>query len=373
MNILVINGGSSTFKFALYQMSSKEERYTPALWKKQIEFKSTDEERAPLIKQTLSEIPFPVHLIGHRVVHGGVKFQNPTPISAAVKKEIQELSKLAPLHNPINLEGIEAAENQFPSIKQFAVFDTAFHASLPEKAWTYPGPWEWREENIRRYGFHGISHRYCTDAITHLLEKVPQRLINCHLGNGCSCTAILNGKSIDTSMGFTPMEGLMMGTRSGSIDPGILLYLQRDKGWSVEKLDQCLNRESGLKGIGGDFDLRHILEKISKNDLRAKLALDIFVYRLQLMIGSYTAALGGLDCLSFTAGIGENSKEVRELTCSAFFYLGLEIDPNKNYEEDTEISTLKSKVKVFVIHTQEEWQIAKEIYLTHLTNKMSPS
>jgi acetate kinase len=361
MNILVINGGSSTFKFSLYKFEGTSfPRGSNPLWKKTIEFHGTADDRQAAIKETLSEIPGHVDIIGHRIVHGGIHFPKPVLVTSQVKDIIRKLCPLAPLHNPVNLEGIELCETIFPEIPQVAVFDTAFHSTLPEVAWTYAVPWEWREEGIRRFGFHGISHQYCSETVAEILKSVPEKMINCHLGNGCSCTAIANGVSIDTSMGFTPLEGLMMGTRSGSIDPGIILYLQKEKGWTEEQMDRCLNKESGLLGIGGDFDMRKIMEKIANNDPRAILALDLFVYRLKKVIGELSAVLGGLDLLSFTAGIGENSPEVRKKVCEGLKYLGVEIDEQKPCIEDSEISTANSKVKVFVIHTCEDWQIAKD-------------
>lgn len=242
------------------------------------------------------------------------------------------------------------------------IFDTAFHATMPEVAWTYPGPWEWRDEGIRRYGFHGISHQYCSETIKNLMKSTPQKLITCHLGNGSSCAAILDGKVIDTTMGFTPMEGLMMGTRSGTVDPGILIYLQREKKLTALEVDHCLNKESGLLGIGGSFDMREIEARIKKHDLRAILALDLYVYRLKQAIGALTAALDGLDVLCFTGGIGENSTEVRQKAADGLHYFGIKIDPKKNLncEKDCEISSIDSKVKVFVIHVREDWLIAKE-------------
>jgi acetate kinase len=332
------------------------------IWKKTVEFKNTSDDRKAAIQKVLSEVPTDIDLIGHRIVHGGSLFQQPTLITPDVKTAIQKLSHLAPLHNPINLEGIEIAEAFFPLVKQVGVFDTAFHATMPEVAWTYPGPWEWREEGIRRYGFHGISHQYCTEKIEALLRFAPKKLITCHLGNGSSCAAILEGKVVDTTMGFTPMEGLMMGTRSGTVDPGILIYLQREKKYTADELDFCLNKESGLLGIGGTFDMREITARIKKKDTRAILAFDLYVYRLKQALGALTASMDGLDTLCFTGGIGENSAETRQKTVDGLKYFGIKIDEQKNLEcrEDSEISSEDSHVKVFVIHVREDWLIAKE-------------
>lgn len=362
MKILVVNGGSSTFKFALFEKVGSIASPSKPLWKQTVEFKDSNENRKKAIKKVLLDLPKDIDLIGHRVVHGGDLFQKPTWINAKVKSAIQQLARLAPLHNPINLEGIEVAEELFPQAKQVAIFDTAFHATMPEVAWTYPGPWKWREEGIRRYGFHGSSHQYCAEKIKNFLGKIPQKLVTCHLGNGSSCAAILKGKVIDTTMGFTPMEGLMMGTRSGTVDPGILIYLQREKKFSFNELDKCLNKESGLLGIGGSFDMRDIMEEIKKGNRKAQLAFYLYVYRLKQAIGALAAALDGLDTLCFTGGIGENSIEVRNQTLKGLKFLGVKIDTKKNrsIHQDGEISSADSCVKVFVIHVQEDWLIAKE-------------
>lgn len=368
MKILVMNGGSSTFKFALFDAENRFPFSTEPIWKKNIEFKKTSKSRQMAIKKALLEVPDDVTCVGHRIVHGGVHFQKPTLITPSVKKAVGKLSHLAPLHNPINLEGIEIAETIFPKAKQIGIFDTAFHATMPEVAWTYPGPWKWREEGIRRYGFHGISHHYCTQAVQHLMRSTPKKLITCHLGNGSSCAALLKGKVIDTTMGFTPMEGLMMGTRSGSIDPGILIYLLREQKLSVEALDDLLNKQSGLLGIGGTFDMREILARVKKKDPRALLAFNLYVYRLKLAIGSLAAALDGLNVLCFTGGIGENASEVRLKAAEGLKYLGVKIDRKKNLHcaSDGEISSKDSAVKVFVIHVREDWMIAKQCLETML-------
>lgn len=362
MKILIVNGGSSSFKFSLFDTPCSFGFTTEPIWKKTIEFKNTSDDHKAAIKETLLEVPPDIDLIGHRIVHGGNLFHKPTLITSDVKVALLKLSRLAPLHNPINLEGIDIAESLFPKAKQIGIFDTAFHATMPEVAWTYPGPWEWRDEGIRRYGFHGISHQYCTEKVQDLLKSTPKRLISCHLGNGSSCAAVLNGKVIDTTMGFTPMEGLMMGTRSGTVDPGILIYLQREKNYTAHKVDRCLNNESGLLGIGGSFDMREIVARIKKQDPRAKLAFDIYVYRLKQAIGALSATMDGLDALCFTGGIGENSAETRKETTDGLQYFGIKVDckKNLNYAQDSEISSPDSKVKVFVIHDREDWLIAKE-------------
>lgn len=364
MKVLVVNGGSSSFKFSIFD-SLNFSRQTEPIWKKQIDFKTTSENRKAAIQLVLKEIKEEIDAVGHRIVHGGSLFRDSIVITPDVKNSLKKLSKLAPLHNPVNIEGLEVAETVFPQAKQVGVFDTAFFARIPEFAWTYPGPWEWRDEDIRRYGFHGISHQYCSETVHEMDPLNSNRLITCHLGNGSSCTAISAGTSLDTTMGFTPMEGLMMGTRSGSIDPGIILYLLREKKMSAEEIDECLNKKSGLLGIGGTYNMRQIESKSQQGDHRAILARDIYVHRLKQAIASLSATLGGIDALCFTAGIGENSSDIRQRACDGLKYLGVNIDPNLNsqIDKDKEISSKESKVKIFVVRTREEWMIAKEVFL----------
>jgi acetate kinase len=299
--------------------------------------------------------------IGHRVVHGGARFIEPTRINPSVKEGIRQVIPLAPLHNPANLEGIELMESFFPDVPQVAVFDTAFHSTLPEQVKTYPLPLGWRQKGIQKYGFHGISHQYCAGRATELLPKAS-RLINCHLGNGASLCALLNGKSIDTTMGMTPLEGLMMGTRCGSIDPGLIFYLLREHHMSPQELDYLLNFESGLKGIGGHSDMRDLM---GRGDEQAALAIEMYVYRLKAFIGAFASSLGGVDALIFTAGIGENSAEIRHKACEGLGYLGIKLDEakNKNCRPDMDIATSDSPCRVLVIHTQEEWMIAKNCFI----------
>ena len=265
-----------------------------------------------------------------------------------------------------NLAGINAIEQILgEQIPQIAVFDTAFHAQLPPAAYTYPIPYELTDRGIRRYGFHGISHQYCAQRAAHILGRdlSSLKLITCHLGNGCSLAAIRDGHSIDTTMGFTPLEGLMMGTRSGSIDPGILIYLLRHSNYTIDEVDHLLNHSSGLLGVSGiSNDMRQIIHQIEQENDRAKLAFDLFVHRLRSGIGAMLASLGGIDALVFTAGIGENSAEVRSATCEAFGWLGLSIDPDLNHATpcDRDIANRDSQVRVLVIHTEEDWAIAQE-------------
>nr|WP_277925539.1 acetate/propionate family kinase [Anabaena catenula] len=259
---------------------------------------------------------------------------------------------------------IEILNKYGSSVPQIAVFDTSFHSTLPDAAAIYPGPYQWVEQGIRRYGFHGISHQYCANRAAQILGRdlASLRLITCHLGNGCSLAAIKNGQSIDTTMGFTPLDGLMMGSRSGAIDPGILIHLMQKYNYSADKLDYILNKASELRGISGiSSDFREILAAIELGNERAKLAYDIYVHRLQTGIGSMLASLGGLDALIFTAGVGEKSALIRQGACDAWSFLGLKIDPEKNQQKpfDVDIATPDSTVRILVIHTQEDWAIAK--------------
>lgn len=308
-----------------------------------------------------------IDVVGHRVVHGGQKYRSSVIITEEVKQAIAKLSNLAPAHNPAALEGIEAIEKSLGNVPQVAVFDTGFHATLPDAAAIYPGPYEWVEQGIRRYGFHGISHQYCSARAAQILNRdlASLRIITCHLGNGCSLAAIKNGRSIDTTMGFTPLDGLMMGSRSGSIDPGIIIHLMRQSDYSAERLDYVLNKASGLRGISGvSSDLPQVIEAIVQGNYRAQLAWDMYVHRLRAGIGSMLPSLGGLDVLVFTAGIGEKSAGIRQAACESLGFLGLKIDPaqNQNKPVDVDIATTDSTVRVLVIHTQEDWAIAQQCW-----------
>ncbi|BAZ52813.1 acetate kinase [Nostoc sp. NIES-4103] len=400
MKILVLNAGSSSQKSCLYEIADQglpQEAPQP-LWEgkvnwtqdhgaAEIEVKtatgetlqesiSGDSRCAHLtyILNTLSDGATKVidqlseiDVVGHRVVHGGQNYRKPVIITEEVKKAIANWSNLAPAHNPAALEGIEAIEQSLGKVTQIAVFDTGFHATLPDAAAIYPGPYEWVDQGIRRYGFHGISHQYCSGRAADILGKdvACLRMITCHLGNGCSLAAIKNGQSIDTTMGFTPLDGLMMGSRSGSVDPGILIYLLQYANYSGESLDYLLNKASGLRGISGvSSDMRQVMEAIAQGNNRAKLALDIYVHRLRSGIGTMLASLGGLDVLVFTAGVGEHSPEIRQAACEGFEFLGLKIDSQKNQQKpvDQDIATPDSAVRILVIHTQEDWAIAQQCY-----------
>lgn len=400
MKILILNAGSSTQKSCLYEITGDTLPSSPPapIWEGKVDWshhqgvaeievettageKLTEEittnSQSEVMARLLNTMLFgstkvinqlsEIDVVGHRVVHGGRDYRQSVIITQQVKDAIANLANLAPAHNPANLAGIEAVEKLLGEVTQVAVFDTAFHGKIPEAAAIYPGPYEWVEQDIIRYGFHGISHQYCAERAAQILGKDLQslRLITCHLGNGCSLAAIKNGCSVDTTMGFTPLDGLMMGSRSGSIDPGILIYLLRQGNYTVAQLDNVLNKASGLSGISGiSGDMRQIKTAISQGNKRAQLAFDIYVHRLRSCIGEMLASLGGLDALIFTAGVGENVPEIRQAACEAFEFLGIKIDSGKNTSKpvDEDIATHDSKVRVLVIHTQEDWQITRECW-----------
>jgi acetate kinase len=305
-----------------------------------------------------------IDVVGHRIVHGGHRLNEATIVTPEVKRVIASVAAFAPLHNRAELEGIETIERLIGTVQQVAVFDTGFHRTLTPTACTYPGPYEWLERGIRRYGFHGINHQYCVHRAAQLLglDLGSLKIVSCHLGNGCSLAAIAAGRSVDTTMGFTPLDGLMMGTRSGSVDPGILTYLMREESLTGTQLDEMLNKKSGLLGISGvSSDMREIQAAIRQGNQRAKLAFDMFVHRLQQGIAAMAASLKGLNVLVFTAGIGEHAPEIRSATCEGLAFLGIQLDAKKNAasSEDEELSTTDSDVKVLVIRAQEDWAIAK--------------
>jgi acetate kinase len=310
--------------------------------------------------------PKEVAAVGHRVVHGGAVYTASVRVTPEVKARLAELAELAPLHNPVNLEGIEAAEAAWPGVPQVAVFDTAFHATLPEEARTYAVPWSWtRDWGVRRYGFHGLSHAYCTTRAGQMLGRGPAglRLVICHLGNGASVAAVRDGACVDTSMGFTPLEGLVMGTRSGSVDPGLLPYLERHKGLTGDDLDRALNHEAGLLGVSGvSSDMRQVQEAVRAGNGRARLAVDVFVHRLRQTIGAMAASLAGVDALVFTAGIGEHAAEVRAAACRGLEFLGVRLDPEANAgcSPDADVALSSSPARVLVIATREDLEVVRE-------------
>lgn len=364
MNILVFNQGSSSLKWSLYHFSSSKDSFSLILEEK-IERKDPKalnpyELKKKIESSTKNQM---IDCIGHRIVHGKDLYQQPTFITKKVKEEILSLASLAPLHNTYDLLTIEMIEKLFPKVPQIAVFDTAFHHTLPEKCYTYPGPYEWRERGIRRFGFHGISFSYCAKKAEELLQKKIDKMVICHLGAGASLCAVKEGKSIDTTMGFTPLEGLMMNTRSGSIDPGILLHLLEKNDKKVEELKKELYEQSGLLGLSGiSSNLEEVLSLANQKNPRAKLAIDVYLHRLISSIGSMIASLEGLDALIFTGGIGENCFWLREKVCRAFSFLG--IDHQKDLEpsccdQDLLLSSQESKIDVLLIHTKEDLMIAK--------------
>src|SRR5205809_5662393 len=402
MKVLVLNSGSSSQKSSLYEIGQTLPDDPPtSLWQGKIEWRDRVAEaeiknargvvqknrakvssRAEAVEHllgTLTDGDRPaltslteIDVVGHRVVHGGPKYEQPVSLTPEVRTGIAKASAFAPLHNRAELEGMEIIEKLLGRVPQVAVFDTGFHRRMPQAAAVYPGPYQWFESGIRRYGFHGVNHQYCAARAAHLLGRNLNslKLVTCHLGNGCSLAAIHQGYSIDTTMGFTPLEGLMMGTRSGSVDPGILTYLMREGQLQAQEIDDVLNKESGLLGISGiSGDMREILASVKRGHSRAKLAFDIYVHRLQAGIGAMVAVLGGIDVLVFSAGVGENSREVRAATCSQLEFLGLKLDRATNAQPspDEDVATVDSRVRILVIRAQEDWAIAGECWkLTHV-------
>lgn len=390
MKILVINSGSSSIKFQVLEMPSGKVIAKGLLErigsdKAIVNYKTEKEELhnttsianhqqgleiiANLLLDSRVGVINSVNdikVVGHRVVHGGSVFTTTTLITPEVKNQIDSLSFLAPLHNPANLKGIEVAEKIFNKAKQIAVFDTAFHQTIPEKAHRYAIPNEFYDKhNIRVYGFHGTSHLYVSKIASKILAKKSTKLITIHLGNGCSITAVENGKSVDHSLGFGPMNGLIMGTRSGDIDQSVILYLAEKLGYSIKEIGEILQKKSGMLGLTGKSDLRDIETEAKNGNKMAKLALEMNAYRIKKYIGAYIAVLNGVDALVFTAGIGENSSLIREIVCSNMNYLGIELDIAKNKNrsnENREIQTKTSKVKIMIIPTNEELEIAKQAY-----------
>ena len=391
MKILVINCGSSSLKYQLIDMENEEvltkglvERIgiegsiltqkTPGKEKFVIEQPMEDHRAAielvlgALVDEANGVIKSmdEISAVGHRVVHGGEKYAQSVLIDNEVMKSLEECVKLAPLHNPPNIIGIKACMELMPNTPMTAVFDTAFHQTMPEEAYIYALPYEYYTQyGIRKYGFHGTSHKYVSQKVAEVMGKDIEslKIITCHLGNGSSVTAVKDGVSIDTTMGFTPLEGLAMGTRSGNLDPAIVPFLVKELNISADEASNILNKKSGVLGISGvSSDFRDIQAAAEAGNNRAKLALDLFCYRVKQYIGSYAAAMGGVDCIVFTAGVGENSIEMREEICKGLSFLGIEFDSERNKTRGTiaEISSDNSKVKIYVIPTDEEMMIAKD-------------
>lgn len=346
--IAVINAGSSTLKCALFEADS-----LALIWKEILEKPS--HKTAYSFLEAIHDKYKDIKAVGHRIVHGGDRFIEPTLLTSAAIKAIDKLSFLAPLHNPVNLQGIQWAKELWPKVPHVGVFDTAFHHTLPKSSYTYAIPLKWLKEGIRRYGFHGISHEACYHILREFEPKLEtKKVITCHLGNGCSLAAVDGGKCIDTTMGFTPMEGLVMGTRSGSIDPGIIFHLLRE-GQTPKTLEEVLNKKSGLEALGGTHDMREVLKLVKKGD---RLAFDVFCHSLVKYICAMAGSLGGIDLIAFTGGIGENASEVRQALCKKLAFLGVKNSLKKLSEG--KISSDKSQVAVYVIKAKEEWLIAKK-------------
>ena len=390
MNVLVINCGSSSLKFQLINSESEAvlakglcERigidgrltYQPAGGEKNVSEKAmpTHTEAIQFVIDALTDADTGVvksldeiGAVGHRVVHGGEKFAKSVVVTPEVKAAIAECNDLAPLHNPANLIGIEACESLMPGTPQVVVFDTAFHQTMPEKAYMYGLPYEYYEKyKVRRYGFHGTSHSFVSKRVAEIVGKPynATKTIVCHLGNGASVSAVLNGESVDTSMGLTPLEGLVMGTRSGDIDPAIMEFIAKKENLDIAGIMNVLNKKSGVEGVSGvSSDFRDLEAAAKAGNKRAELAIDVFAYRVAKYVGAYTAAMNGVDNIVFTAGIGENCALVRTKVCSYLGYLGITIDEEANGKrgEEIVISTPDSKVKVLVVPTNEELAIARE-------------
>lgn len=393
MKIVIINSGSSSIKYQLIDMPTQEvicsgmidrigldtSNFTYKTNKDSIEeilpipnhkvglekiSNLLMDEKVGIIKSTAE-----IEAVGHRVVHGGSLFSDTTLITEEVKQEIRQLCDLAPLHNPAHLEGIIVAEEIFTNAKQIAVFDTAFHQTMPEVAYKYAIPnYLLTEHKIRAYGFHGTSHKYVSEKAIDYLESMNSpctNIITIHLGNGCSITAVKDGKCIDHSMGFSPGNGLVMGTRSGDIDQAVIFYMVNSLGYSLSDVNTMLNKQSGMLGLTGHSDLRDIQANAEKGDANCKLALDMNVYRIKKYIGAYAAAMNGVDAIVFTAGIGENSSYIRKSVCKDMEFFGIELDETKNEirsKEIREVNTVNSQTKILVIPTNEELEIANQVY-----------
>ena len=392
MKVLVINCGSSSLKYQLIDMATEESLAQGLVERIGIEgsvlTQKVEGKDKYIVKEQMKDHKDAIRLVlaalvdenngviksmdeisavGHRVVHGGEKYKESVVINDEVKANIEECFKLAPLHNPANMIGIKACEELMPNTPMVAVFDTAFHGTMPEDAYLYALPYElYEKDGIRKYGFHGTSHKYVSQTCAEVMGRDIKdlKIITCHLGNGASLCAVKNGVSVDTSMGFTPLEGLAMGTRCGNIDPAIVTFLMKEEGLSVDEVNDLLNKKSGVLGISGiSSDFRDLEDAaFNKNDRRAKLALKIFEYKIRTTIGAYAAAMGGVDAIVFTAGVGENGPETREKCLEGLEFLGVEIDREANNVRGKvrEISKAGCKVKAFVIPTNEELVIARD-------------
>ena len=395
LSILVINAGSSSVKFGLFRFDTLQPAARGLLdWAGQArravvtlappegdparteldvpDYRSGVIAALEMLRESkLVEEGTGIRVVGHRLIHGGEEIRRPVRIDAAMKQTIARYAHLAPLHIPAGLEAIAASESALPGALQVGLFDTAFFADIPPAAYLYPVPYEWYEDwGIRRYGFHGTSHAYCTGRAAEMLRRdvvsgrhAELRLVICHLGQGSSATAVRGGVAVTNTMGFTPLEGFMMGTRSGTVDPGILLHVQREHGLSVDQLDEILHHKSGLLGVSGvSSDFRRVEAAAAEGHRRAQLALDVYAYRVETMIGALAVTLGGFDALVFTGGIGENSTWLRSEVCRGLRFLGVHLDEDRNTacRPDADLSTADSPARVLVIHTREDLMIARE-------------
>jgi acetate kinase len=394
MNVLVINAGSSSLKYQFFKMPQQQPLSTGLIEKigsqealikhkvlingqeKVFEYQAFVPDHSAGLERVIALLSgagtgvitdaSAIEAVGHRVVHGGSYFSEPVILTKEVKERIRELSALAPLHNPVSLECIELAEGIFPNARHVAIFDTAFHQTIPRSAFMYAIPPSFYEqEQIRAYGFHGTSHDHVSRKTMEWLQKADSKIISIHLGNGCSITAVRDGKSVDTSMGFGPLSGLVMGTRSGDIDPSVIFHLLGSGKYTAEQISDLLNKQSGLLGFTGSNDMRAVRKKQEEGNAAASLILEMYVYRIKKYIGAYIAALNGVDAIVFTAGVGENDQRIRAGVCREMEYLGIHLDEGKNEGAQTgirEINTEGAKVKILVVPTNEELEIALQTY-----------
>ena len=389
MKVLVFNAGSSSLKFSLIEAARERTLLEGAIeWavaparltlraagQAAVRRELTVRRHADAVAHVLAKLqaggsapvrdPAEIGAVGHRVVHGGDRYAAAVRITPDVRREIEALGELAPLHNPLSVEVIDAVQAALPHVPAFAAFDTAFHSTLAPPAYTYAVPHAWTSDwRLRRYGFHGLSHAYCAARAAEMIGRRGLRLVIAHLGNGASASAVRNGVCVDTSMGFTPLDGLVMGTRSGAVDPGLLIYILRHKGLNADGLDHALNHEAGLLGVSGvSSDMRLVLAAAEAGDPRARLAVDVYVHRLRQTIGAMAATLGGVDGLVFTAGVGEHSAEIRRRACESLGFLGFELDhaANGDCKPDADVASPASRARVLVIATGEDLAIAREI------------
>ena len=404
MNILVLNAGSSSIKYQLIDMKTEESLASGIVERigletgfikhktfiKGKEWKTEEEFPIPNHTEGLKRVaelltnkdfgvvsnPSEIKVVGHRLVHGGETFTKTVEITDEVKLKVKELFPLAPLHNPANLTGVEVAEQVFPQAKQIGVFDTAFHQTMPEVAFRYAIPESmYKEMGLRKYGFHGTSHKFVSEKAVEYLGKENAKIVTIHLGNGASMAAVQNGVCIDTSMGIGPLNGLIMGTRSGSIDPSLIFYLVEQKAFPIEEVNAILNKKSGMLGLTGKSDMRDVEDLFYQNDKKAILAYEMYAYRIKQFIGSYAASMNGLDAIVFTAGIGENDKLVRSLVCQNMEYFGIVLDNEKNELRNNnirEINSADTQTKVLIVPTNEELEIARQSFeLIQEMNKLS--